>query len=240
MVGADLLDFIDRIQDFPTMEESWLAFLAFAKRYGFTHGGLADMPGPGERIEDTTMCLAWPEGWRERYFGQNYIAYDPANLHLYCAEEPYTWAEMLSFPHYTKRQRRIVDEASEFKMTSGLIVPVGFVRLGPAMVTIAGSKPELSQRERAGLQLAAIYTHARVRQLSGRKRTVAFETPLSPREKECLQWYAAGKTDWEISAILHISEKSANTYFERIKGKYRVATRAQALIHGLRSGAIHF
>ena len=54
------------------------------------------MPGPHERIEDTTLCLSWPEGWRQRYFEQNYIGEDPANLHLLRSVEPYTWAEMLT------------------------------------------------------------------------------------------------------------------------------------------------
>jgi DNA-binding CsgD family transcriptional regulator len=240
MYGADVLDFIEKLQGFPTIDGTWTSFLSFAQGYGFTHGGLADMPGPGERIEDTTMCLSWPEGWRERYFGQNYIALDPANLHLSRTPHPYSWSEMLQFPEYSKRQRRIVEEASEFALTSGLIVPVGRYGMGRAMVTIAGLDPQLSLREKAALHLAAIYAHAQVRQLSGRRRIDPLDPRLSARERECLQWVAAGKTDWEISEILKISEKSANAYIERAKNKYGVSTRAQAIVQGLRLGAISF
>ena len=240
MVGAEVLDFIDQLAAFRTIDATWAAFLGFAGNFGFTHDGLADMPGPHERIEDTTMCLSWPEGWRERYFGQNYIAHDPANLHLGRTSDPYTWKEMLRFPEYSKRQRLIVAEASEFALTSGLIVPVGKFRAGPAMVTIAGFNLQPSMREKAAVHLAAIYTHAQVRDLSGRKRIGPLDSSLSPRERECLQWVAAGKSDWEISEILNISEQAANTYIERAKSKFGVATRAQAIVHGLRSGAIQF
>src|SRR3954453_3137008 len=102
---------IEGLEDLKTVDETWLAFLDFAAQFGFTHGGLADMPAPYERIEDTTLCLSWPEEWRERYFTQNYIAQDPANLHLFQTNLPYTWNEMLAFPHYSKVQRRIVYEA---------------------------------------------------------------------------------------------------------------------------------
>ena len=235
-----VLDFVESLDDVDSVDATWASFLAFAHQFGFTHGGLADMPGPHERIEDTTLCLSWPDEWRERYFSQNYIAEDPANLHLVRSNEPYTWNEMLGFPYYNKRQRRIVSEASEFGLTTGLIVPLTGLLTGPALVTIAGGSIDFSTRERAELHLAAIYAHARIRNLSGRKRVFPQAPRLSPRERECLQWVAAGKTDWEISEILSISEKTANSHIERVKRKYGVTTRMQAVVHGLRAGAIRF
>jgi len=235
-----VLDFIEKLDCISCVDATWSSFLSFASQFGFSHGGLADMPGPHERIEDTTLCLSWPEEWRDRYFSQNYIAEDPANLHLVRSNEPYTWSEMLAFPHYSRRQRRIVSEASEFGLTTGLIVPLTGLLTGPALVTIAGGPMKFSMRERAELHLAAIYAHARIRTLSGRTRKFPEAPHLSPRERECLQWVAVGKTDWEISEILAISEKTANTHIERVKRKYGVATRMQAVVHGLRAGAIRF
>lgn len=240
MTGGQVFEFIERLDDLKTVDETWVSFLSFAARFGFTHGGLADMPGPYERIEETTLCLSWPEEWRERYFTKNYIAEDPANLHLVQTNLPYTWDEMLSFPCYSKHQQRIVYEASEFGLTTGLIVPLPCLSSGPALVTIAGGKIELSPSERIELHMAAMYAHARVRLLSGRKRRLVQAPHLSPRERECLQWAALGKTDWEISEILSISEKTANMHIERAKHKYGVSTRMQAVVHGLRAGAIRF
>ncbi len=240
MTAVQVFDFIEKLESLASADGTWSAFLNFAQGFGFTHGGLADMPGPHERIEDTTLCLSWPEGWRERYFEQNYIGEDPANLHLVRSNEPYTWAEMLGFNCYTRRQRRIVSEASEFGLLSGLIVPLPGLSSGPALVTIAGGKLQLPPIDRAQIHLAAIYAHARIRMLSGRKRSFPEAPHLSPRERECLQWVAVGKTDWEISEILSISEKTANTHIERVKRKYGVATRTQAVVHGLRTGAIRF
>ena len=240
MRGEEVLDFIEQVNGQPTVESAWSGFLKFAAKFGFEHGGLADMPGPHERIEDTTLCLAWPDGWRDRYFSQNYIAEDPANLHLVRSTEPYTWAEMLAFPYYSKRQRRIVSEASEFGLLNGFIVPLPGLSTGPALVTIAGGKVACSLRDRACLHLAAIYVHAHIRALSGRKRRLPEAPPLSARERECLQWVAAGKSDWDIGEILSISEKTVNAHIERVKRKYGVRTRRQAVVHGLRAGAIRF
>jgi LuxR family quorum sensing-dependent transcriptional regulator len=233
-------EFIEQLDSMSSIEQTWASFLSFAHRYGFTNGGIAEMPGPHQRIEDTTMCLSWPDEWKERYFTQNYVAEDPAQLHLARSRLPYTWSEMLSCPYYTPRQRQIVHEASEFGLTVGYIVPIRQLGSGPAMVTIAGADVELSESEQLELHLAAMYAHAHVRGLSQAKREAQIVRPLGPRERECLQWVADGKTDWEISEILSISEKTANTYIERAKQKFGVATRMQAVVHGLRAGQIKF
>jgi LuxR family quorum sensing-dependent transcriptional regulator len=232
-------EFIERLGVMTTIEQTWASFLSFVHRYGFTNGGIAEMPGPLQRIEDTTMCLSWPDGWRERYFTQNYVAEDPAQLHLARTRYPYTWNEMLLCPYYTPRQRQIVHEASEFALSVGFIVPIHQVGSGPALVTIAGANVELSDSDTLALHLAAMYAHAHVRDLSpsiGEDKNFL----LGPRERECLQWVADGKTDWEISEILSISEKTANTYIERVKHKFGVATRVQAVVKGLRTGQIKY
>src|SRR5947207_1381118 len=103
------------------MKAAWEAFLGYAARFGFSAGGLADMPGPGEKLQDTILCLSWPEGWSKRYFEQNYIRDDPARLHLARSVQPYAWQEMVACEAYTKEQKTIVHEASEFGMKAGII-----------------------------------------------------------------------------------------------------------------------
>ena len=52
---------------------------------------------------------------------------------------------------------------------------------------------------------------------------------LTPRERECLSWVASGKTDWEISQILNISEQTAHEYVQNAISKLNATTRAQAV-----------
>ena len=125
-------------------------------------------------------------------------------------------------------------------MKSGIIFPMPGLRSGPAMVTIAGENEDVSDDDRMRLHLAAIYTHAVVRKLSRLRSAEPVAPSFSPRERECLQWYAAGKSEWEIGEILSISEKTANTYLERAKQKFGVATRKQAIVAALRNGVIQY
>ena len=60
---------------------------------------------------------------------------------------------------------------------------------------------------------------------------------LSPREREVLQWCAQGKTSWEISQILGITERTVNFHVyqaaEKLGTRGRRATCLSAYVLGL-------
>lgn len=234
-----VLDVVEQFEKLETSEAVWNHFLLFAKQFGFQFGVLFDLPGPHERLEETMVCLSGPDGWPERYFAQDYVSRDPLVLQSAQSPDPYMWGELLTNPAYNSGQTRILHEAAEFGMQNGFAVPILSMQYGMTLVTVSGSPKKLSTRDRAELQLAAISAHARIRELHPRKRRLPPLPPLSPRERECLAWSAAGKSDWEIGEILSISERTAYAHIENIRRKYGVATRHQAIVFGLRSGAIY-
>jgi DNA-binding CsgD family transcriptional regulator len=74
----------------------------------------------------------------------------------------------------------------------------------------------------------AMYFHAHVRRgiASGE---VINDLSLSPREFECLEWAAQGKSAWEIGQILGISRHTVATYLDNAKAKLGVRTIVQAV-----------
>ena len=63
---------------------------------------------------------------------------------------------------------------------------------------------------------------------------------LSRRELECLRLVAAGKTDWEIAAILGLSVETAHHYVKSARAAYDVVSRTQLVVYGLRDAWISF
>jgi LuxR family quorum sensing-dependent transcriptional regulator len=233
-----VLSLIDRLPELKSTEESWSVFREFARYYGFSCGAIADLPDPTTKdFADNVFCVDWPEAWQQRYLEQNYVGSDPAVLHLTRSLLPYSWEDLLDCPEYTKQERNIVLEANEFSLNSGFVVPLPGLRSGSAILTIAGDGVDLSPNDRAELQLAAIYTHSHLRGLV-RPKDDRPQRGISPRERECLHWAAAGKTDWEISEILSISPRTANFHLENAKRKFNVATKMQAVVLALREGII--
>jgi LuxR family transcriptional regulator, activator of conjugal transfer of Ti plasmids len=52
---------------------------------------------------------------------------------------------------------------------------------------------------------------------------------LSPREYECLEWAAKGKSAWDIGCILNISRRTAAFHLDNAKSKLGVRTISQAV-----------
>lgn len=61
---------------------------------------------------------------------------------------------------------------------------------------------------------------------------------LTPRERECLKWAANGKSEWEISQILGISEHTSEKHLINAKTKLKAVNRAHAVAEALRRGYI--
>lgn len=61
---------------------------------------------------------------------------------------------------------------------------------------------------------------------------------LTAREKEVLQWSAAGKSSWEIGQIVCCTEAGVNYHFCNIRRKFGVRSRSRATIMALEQGLI--
>jgi len=233
-----VFDWIDRLEEFKSADETWLSFLSFARRYGFSYGAIIDLPNPKRGAAKNVLSLTWPDAWRKRYAAGKYLGRDPSVRALAHTREPYTWTEGLKFDDYSRAERNIVFEARDYGLHSGFVVPIAGIRTGTAVVSIAGDENELSRRDRAELHFAAIYAQACIRALAPDKCRDVDRPCLSLRERECLEWAAMGKSDWEIGEILSISARTAGSHIERAKQKYGVATRIQAVVIALQCGSI--
>ncbi len=60
------------------------------------------------------------------------------------------------------------------------------------------------------------------------KQTLKLKLKITRREADVLYWVAKGKTDWEISVILGISERTVNKHLEQIYRKLGVNNRTSA------------
>jgi DNA-binding CsgD family transcriptional regulator len=65
--------------------------------------------------------------------------------------------------------------------------------------------------------------------LPGRGERSVKSLSLSPREREVLKWLSLGKTSWDISVILRISERTVNYHVSNIMKKLDVTNRLQAV-----------
>jgi DNA-binding CsgD family transcriptional regulator len=94
------------------------------------------------------------------------------------------------------------------------------------------------QRIVADLQLFAVHAQDAAIRLMLPAEMQPERPALTPRELECLRWTMAGKTAWEVGAVLGISERTAVLHINNAMHKLACVNKHQAVLKALRLGLI--
>lgn len=203
--------------------------------FGFSSVIVSGVPIIGERLQPLVMMHQWPEGWWDRYNELNYGRFDPALHRVLQSRDPFRWTDTRS-PNLKRDQLKVLDEAGDFGLRDGLIVPIHDTDGFEAAVSFGCDRYEISTRDQAALHLISMYGYMalRPRQIMNGDKSV-----LSPRETECVRWTAEGKTSWEIGEIIGIAEATVIKHIHSAERKMRCGNKPQLVARALRAGIIH-
>ena len=126
----------------------------------------------------------------------------------------------------------------ELGLHSGITVPMHGSATDWAFLTFS-SDVRLAPRELVPLLLTATYfSHCLQSSIERLQNVQLSSSPLSEREIECLRWSAIGKTSWETSLILRISERTVNFHLQRAAAKLGVKGQRAAVARAIATGTI--
>jgi LuxR family transcriptional regulator, activator of conjugal transfer of Ti plasmids len=187
-----------------------------------------------DRPGDVPQLISnYPSAWTNHYLHNNFERFDPVVIHALRHPEPFEWGLGVESFAPSDAQLELFEEAAKFGIRCGFTVPIHDKRGPIAAVTFAADERRprfertISEHARV-LQLMAVYFHAHARLRIAAARTID-GVSLSPREFECLEWAAQGKSAWEIGHILGISRHTVSTYLANAKSKLDVRTIVQAV-----------
>jgi DNA-binding CsgD family transcriptional regulator len=225
--------FVDTIAESSGLDEIQRSMSAMAEAlhlHSYAYLSIPDQPGAAPQHITT-----YPPTWTAHYLRSRYQALDPIVSRALSDTEPFEWGgDQRCSIELSEAQRRLFDEAAKFGIRYGFTIPIHDGRGPTAAMTFASDESRLSAFQRCigenrrVLQLLAIYFHAHVRRKLIPDRLVD-GVALTPREFECLDWSAQGKTTWEIGRILGISRHTVATHLENVKEKLGVRTVVQAV-----------
>jgi len=234
------LDFIESISNEVDVDAMLDRLRRVVGQFGFDSFLLTGVPDPGRRIDGYIMLSGWNESWLERYVSQDYVQIDPIARRLQSATDPFTWSDAIQGRELAPNARRVMAEAADIGMCDGLCVPLYDLDGRRSVLSLASQSIDLSPADKGVLHLVAMYAQNRIHDMVGSNAgRRAVRPALSPRERECLQWTAAGKTSWEIAAILCLSQSTTDGYIASATRKLGAANRTQAVAEGIRRGIIH-
>jgi LuxR family quorum sensing-dependent transcriptional regulator len=229
----DTLAFIAAIDRAATPDAVSETVLSVVRPLGFTQVFAGIIPTPGMSMQQQVSNVVlhrWPDKWSQRYFSQGYLFEDPTIKRVTSSTEPFLWSELESSCKDNLPARRVMGEAREFNLGFGFTVPMLTLDGQSAGFSIASDRGELPPHFRGRLQLLAMYAFARALTMADEPLPIK----LTPREADVLHWIAEGKTDWEISKILHVSEHTVDKMARQIRTKFGAANRTQAVAQALR------
>jgi LuxR family quorum sensing-dependent transcriptional regulator len=137
---------------------------------------------------------------------------------------PFTWADASS--HRATAGIAVHPAVRAQGWVDGLIVPMhgpsGYLGLA---VLASRRRVDAPLPDRAALHVVALTLHEACRSAA----TAPSPASLTRRERECLRWVAAGKSDRDIAALLGVSASTAHYHVERVKKKLGVNSRSHAV-----------
>jgi len=172
-----------------------------------------------------------PESWRRDYLERNMSAIDSIISESRRRIAPFTWTELRAVVPLPDEELPLRALVNEWGLKDGFVVPIhgpgGY--LGVASLVSSRELPPPPAERRTWLHMLSFLTHERCRVLEGVDPRSPLPEPLSVRERDCLRWVAAGKSDWEIGRILGIAPTTVKFHVDRARNKLGVHSRAQAV-----------
>jgi len=187
------------------------------------------------------LNVGYPEPWLAEYWDKNYFVSDPTKSALQRGAQLLPWADTFAKPEQLPA-KRYVRAAFDFGIRDGVTVAVRPPHNRPrCYFSFLGD--QLSQNGRAQTMLRYLTPYmqeAMCASISGPPAVVPLSQPRLPsvREIEVLQWTAEGKTNWEISIILRVSERTVKFHLANAMAKLQATSRAHAVAIALRHSVI--
>lgn len=232
-----VFDFIDRSRNYGSVDQLTKDFQNLIRTIGFDYFIMAATPISPAKFSSHIFASTWPVEWVEHYKEMEYCRIDPI-LHFSMSQErPSYWREALCARPDRKTQQLTI-EARSFGLADGLLFPLYSNSIGRNMISISSNHTVPVDHQVASvLYLASSYFSAAISDASGQS---SGNMRLTDREREVLSWAAAGKTAWETSEILSISERTVQGHLAAARQKLDVATTTQAAAKAFKIGLIAF
>ena len=231
------LDFVRRIDRAQTSDDVCAVLLDTVGCFGFRNilAGMIPAAGLTKRQQEAHVLLKhWPKDWCERYFGSGYLFVDPTIRRVLSGSVPFFWSDIVPACKDDLAGMQVMNEAGDFQLCNGFTVSLVTLECEAAGFSFAGDHIELPPDKRATVQLLANYSLGRTLLLRDNQP----DAPLTRREMDVLRWSAEGKTDWEISVILGVSEHTVDKMGRLVRHKLKTVNRAHTVAEGIRLGII--
>ena len=243
MTPADCHELIELLSKAGAIEEIHSACSSLCDQFGFDRFQyVARFSAPF--IKPYYIFIgSYQDEWRARYFAKAYMSIDPVVTHCVSHMTPFSWEQITPLERDDKSIRDFMGEARDFGLNSGVSFPLHTPQGEFAILSVASSLDPEHAKAKVLEAIPATYLftthlHENVRKIFQQLGLPLKKVTLIERERECLLWVTEGKTSWDTSEILGVSEQTVISHLQNTCEKLNVFSPKQAMARAVSSGLI--
>lgn len=166
----------------------------------------------------------YPDVWLNIYLESGYVKVDPVLRQHFRYFSPQIWSKTFSSSRGLT-VRRYIEHAVSFGLGRGVTVGTRSTDTREAsLLSFHGCELEEEQRHLAVLDYLTPFLHHSLTSLCRPHGQI--DVDFSKREKEVVRWIVSGKTNWEISLILNVSESTVKYHINHAMKKLAATSRS--------------
>ncbi|WP_456021335.1 autoinducer binding domain-containing protein [Pseudomonas protegens] len=220
------------------LDAAYPILLRFAENLGFKFCAISVVSLHRDLPLNTLQINNYPEEWNAQYEEKHYSKIDPLIAHCNHSMTPIVWCESVF-----SETRPIWQGLKKYGLQHGWSQSFHHEPSGLcSIISLARQHCTISPLELYEHFGYMFYAASHLSEMFARTLPPLALKPrqprLSPRELEVLQLSAGGKTAYEISKILSLSERTVNYHVQNVIEKLNVCNKISAVIAAARAGII--
>ena len=185
----------------------------------------------------------YPDRWAD-YYDRNALGVsDPVHRASHVTSVGFRWSNIAAMIALTPGDHRVLGLGRDEGIGDGFTVPANVPGEARGSCSFAlEADVALPEAVLPLAQLAGAFAFEGARRLWRTRRLdgASVAPALTDRQRGCVLWAARGKSDWEISRILGISEETVVRHIKDARERYGVQKRTSLAIRTLFDGTLSF
>lgn len=234
--------FVERARISQTESELFRLLQDVTLEIGFQYFALLHHVDLRRPSQDFIHLDNYPASWAAYFIENGLYADDPVLKASLKSNVGFRWADVSSLIRLTGSQRLILESAAGQGLGEGYTVPANIPGESSGSCSFATRRGvSLPERNLMLAQLIGAFAFQAARRLNKAGNCDWGNAPaLTPRQRECLLLVVQGKTDWEISRILGLSEETVTQHLNMARDRYGVTKRLPLAVRAIFDGQISF
>lgn len=238
-VDADLFsEFYEKVHAVESAHELFSLIKRIATTFGFAHYSILYIPETVEtELRPHLVSTDWPEQLLVAYDEHGLLENSPIIKKLRSGRSPVPYdLDAANLDRPSQEQLVTVNLFRNHRMSRGVYFPCFDSRGRKGAISFFGDRELPSLEETSKLHILSNYCFNRLYTLL---KTDTADANLTPRERECLNLAAKGKTNAECSEVLGISENTVAGYLASTAKKLSARNKAHLIALAFEFGILN-